>query len=103
MVRLFHEAGVEVILDVVYNHTGEGNQMGQTLCYRGIDNQVYYRLNKENKRYYEDTTGCGASFNMGHPRVLQLVMDSLRYWANQIQIDGFRFDLATTLVLEGHP
>lgn len=97
MVRLFHEAGVEVILDVVYNHTGEGNQMGQTLCYRGIDNQVYYRLNKENKRYYEDTTGCGASFNMGHPRVLQLVMDSLRYWANQIQIDGFRFDLATTL------
>ncbi len=97
MVRVFHEAGVEVILDVVYNHTGEGNQMGQTLCYRGIDNQVYYRLNKENKRYYEDTTGCGASFNLGHPRVLQLVMDSLRYWANTMQIDGFRFDLATTL------
>ena len=97
MVRVFHEAGVEVILDVVYNHTGEGNQMGQTLCYRGIDNGVYYRLNKENKRYYEDTTGCGASFNLGHPRVLQLVMDSLRYWANQMQIDGFRFDLATTL------
>ncbi len=97
MVRVFHEAGVEVILDVVYNHTGEGNQMGQTLCYRGIDNGVYYRLNKENKRYYEDTTGCGASFNLGHPRVLQLVMDSLRYWANQMQVDGFRFDLATTL------
>ena len=97
MVRVFHEAGVEVILDVVYNHTGEGNQMGQTLCYRGIDNPVYYRLNKENKRYYEDTTGCGASFNLGHPRVLQLVMDSLRYWANTMQIDGFRFDLATTL------
>lgn len=97
MVRVFHEAGVEVILDVVYNHTGEGNQMGQTLCYRGIDNEAYYRLNKENPRYYEDTTGCGASFNLGHPRVLQLVMDSLRYWANSIQIDGFRFDLATTL------
>lgn len=97
MVRVFHEAGVEVILDVVYNHTGEGNQMGQTLCYRGIDNGVYYRLNKDNPRYYDDTTGCGASFNLGHPRALQLVMDSLRYWAEKIQIDGFRFDLATTL------
>lgn len=97
MIRVFHEAGVEVILDVVYNHTGEGNQMGQTLCYRGIDNAVYYRLNKENPRYYDDTTGCGASFNLGHPRVLQLVMDSLRYWADMVQIDGFRFDLATTL------
>ncbi len=97
MVRVFHEAGIEVILDVVYNHTGEGNQMGQTLCYRGIDNAVYYRLNKENPRYYDDTTGCGNSFNLEHPRVLQLVMDSLRYWANSMQIDGFRFDLATTL------
>jgi len=96
MVRLFHEAGIEVILDVVYNHTGEGNQMGQTLCYRGIDNAVYYRL-AEDKRFYEDTTGCGASFNLEHPRVLQLVMDSLRYWAEMVQIDGFRFDLATTL------
>lgn len=71
--------------------------MGQTLCYRGIDNAVYYRLNKENPRYYDDTTGCGNSFNLGHPRVLQLVMDSLRYWAEKVQIDGFRFDLATTL------
>lgn len=97
MVSLFHGAGIEVILDVVYNHTGEGNQMGQTICYRGIDNAVYYRLNRENPRYYDDTTGCGASFNLGHPRVLQLVMDSLRYWAEQIHIDGFRFDLATTL------
>lgn len=97
MVRVFHEAGIEVILDVVYNHTGEGNHKGQTLCYRGIDNQAYYRLNKENPRYYDDTTGCGASFNLGHPRALQLVMDSLRYWANKMQIDGFRFDLATTL------
>ncbi len=97
MVEVFHSAGVEVILDVVYNHTGEGNQMGQTLCYRGIDNAVYYRLNKENPRFYDDTTGCGNSFNLGHPRVLQLVMDSLRYWADKVQIDGFRFDLATTL------
>ncbi len=96
-VRLLHEAGIEVILDVVYNHTAEGNQFGPTLCYRGIDNAVYYRLNSENPRYYEDTTGCGASFNLGHPRVLQLVMDSLRYWAETVQIDGFRFDLATTL------
>lgn len=97
MVRVFHEANIEVILDVVYNHTGEGNQMGQTLCYRGIDNAVYYRLNKDNPRYYDDTTGCGNSFNLDHPRALQLVMDSLRYWADIMQIDGFRFDLATTL------
>ncbi|MBQ4471894.1 MAG: glycogen debranching protein GlgX [Alphaproteobacteria bacterium] len=96
-VRTLHEAGIEVILDVVYNHTAEGNQYGPTLCYRGIDNAVYYRLKKDNPRYYEDTTGCGASFNLEHPRVLQLVMDSLRYWANSMQIDGFRFDLATTL------
>ncbi len=97
MVQVFHEAGVEVLLDVVYNHTGEGNQMGQTICYRGIDNATYYRLSNENPRYYEDTTGCGASFNLGNPRALQLVMDSLRYWADKVQIDGFRFDLATTL------
>ena len=97
MVRVFHESGIEVILDVVYNHTGEGNQMGQTLCYRGIDNASYYRLNKDNPRYYDDTTGCGNSLNLGHPRTLQLVMDSLRYWAESIRIDGFRFDLATTL------
>ena len=97
MVEVFHAAGVEVILDVVYNHTGEGNHMGQTLCYRGIDNAVYYRLNKENPRFYDDTTGCGNSFNLGHPRALQLVMDSLRYWAEKVNIDGFRFDLATTL------
>lgn len=96
-VHTLHEAGIEVILDVVYNHTAEGNQLGPTLSYRGIDNTVYYRANPENPRYYEDTTGCGASFNLGHPRVLQLVMDSLRYWADNMQIDGFRFDLATTL------
>lgn len=97
MVDVFHESGIEVILDVVYNHTGEGDHMGQTICYRGIDNGVYYRLNKDNPRYYDDTTGCGNSFNLGHPRALQLVMDSLRYWAEKTQIDGFRFDLATTL------
>ena len=96
-VRTLHEAGIEVILDVVFNHTAEGNQMGPTLCYRGIDNAVYYRLKKDDPRYYEDTTGCGASFNLEHPRVLQLVMDSLRFWAESMQIDGFRFDLATTL------
>lgn len=96
-VKLLHEAGIEVILDVVFNHTAEGNQLGPTLCYRGIDNTVYYRTQAEHPRYYEDTTGCGASFNLGHPRVLQLVMDSLRYWADSMQIDGFRFDLATTL------
>ncbi len=96
-VHTLHEAGIEVILDVVFNHTAEGNQLGPTLCYRGIDNTVYYRINSENPRYYNDTTGCGASFNLGHPRVLQLVMDSLRYWADNMQIDGFRFDLATTL------
>ena len=96
-VRALHEAGIEVILDVVFNHTAEGNQMGPTLSYRGIDNAIYYRLNKDNPRYYEDTTGCGASFNLHHPRVLQLVMDALRYWSHSMQIDGFRFDLATTL------
>ena len=96
-IRTLHEAGIEVILDVVFNHTAEGNQFGPTLCYRGIDNTVYYRTNAQNPRYYEDTTGCGASFNLGHPRVLQLVMDALRYWSENMQIDGFRFDLATTL------
>ncbi len=97
MVRVFHEAGIEVIMDVVYNHTGEGNQMGVTLSFRGIDNAVYYRLRADNPRYYEDTTGCGASFNVEHPRVIQLVMDSLRYWVEQMRVDGFRFDLAPTL------
>ncbi len=97
MIRVFHEAGIEVIMDVVYNHTGEGNQMGVTLSFRGIDNAVYYRLRADDPRYYEDTTGCGASFNVEHPRVIQLVMDSLRYWVEQMHVDGFRFDLAPTL------
>lgn len=97
MVKAMHRHGLEVVLDVVYNHTGEGNQMGPTLCYRGIDNSSYYILNPDNKRYYYDTTGCGASFNVQNPNVLRLVMDSLRYWVQEMHIDGFRFDLAPTL------
>ena len=97
MVKTMHKNGIEVILDVVYNHTGEGNQMGPTLCYRGIDNASYYTLSTENKRYYYDSTGCGASFNVQHPQVLKLVMDSLRYWVEEMHVDGFRFDLAPTL------
>ncbi len=97
MVKLYHQNGLEVILDVVYNHTAEGNQLGPTLCYRGIDNASYYMLNSENKRYYYDSTGCGASFNAENPYVLQLITDSLRYWTEEMHVDGFRFDLATTL------
>ncbi len=97
MVKAMHKQGLEVILDVVYNHTGEGNQLGPTICYRGIDNAGYYCLNKDNKRYYYDSTGCGASFNLENPYVLKLVMDSLRYWYQEMHVDGFRFDLATTL------
>ncbi|GAC1396810.1 MAG: glycogen debranching protein GlgX [Vulcanimicrobiaceae bacterium] len=96
MVKQFHEAGIEVILDVVYNHTAEGNQAGPTLSFRGIDNASYYRL-AEDKRYYDDATGCGNSLNLEHPRVLQLVMDSLRYWVQEMHVDGFRFDLAPVL------
>ncbi|MFO0968906.1 MAG: glycogen debranching protein GlgX [Gemmataceae bacterium] len=102
MVRAMHAAGIEVILDVVYNHTAEGNQMGPTLCLRGIDNAAYYRLSPEDPRYYVDFTGCGNSLNMTHPRVLQLIMDSLRYWAVDMHVDGFRFDLASTLARELH-
>src|SRR5437899_924571 len=91
-------AGIEVSLDVVYNHTAEGNHLGPTLCFRGIDNPAYYRLNPENPRFYLDFTGTGNTFNLLHPRVLQLVMDSLRYWVQEMHVDGFRFDLATTLV-----
>jgi glycogen operon protein len=97
MVKTLHQHGLEVILDVVYNHTGEGNQLGPTLCYRGIDNRTYYILNPDNRRTYMDTTGCGASFNVQNPAVLKLVMDSLRYWVEKMHIDGFRFDLAPTL------
>jgi glycogen operon protein len=100
MVRNLHGAGIEVILDVVYNHTAEGNQMGPTLSFRGIDNAGYYRLSPEDPRYYMDFTGCGNTFNMRNPRVLQLIMDSLRYWIVHMHVDGFRFDLASTLARE---
>ena len=96
-VARLHDAGIEVILDVVYNHTAEGNHLGPTLCYRGIDNASYYWLMPDNKRYYDDFTGCGSSVNLTHPRVLQMVMDSLRYWVEVCHVDGFRFDLATEL------
>ncbi len=97
MVKALHRAGIEVILDVVYNHTAEGSELGPTLCFRGIDNAAYYLLNAENHRYYQDYTGTGNSPNMRHPRVLQLIMDSLRYWVLEMHVDGFRFDLAATL------
>ena len=102
MVRALHAAGVEVILDVVYNHTGEGNHLGPTLSFRGIDNASYYRLVPGNERYYIDETGCGNTLNMSHPRVLQMVLDSLRYWVTEMHVDGFRFDLATTLGRESY-
>jgi isoamylase len=102
MVKTLHSAGIEVILDVVYNHTAEGNQMGPTLSFRGIDNPSYYRLLAEDQRYYVDYTGTGNSLNMRHPRVLQLIMDSLRYWVLDMHVDGFRFDLAATLARELH-
>jgi glycogen operon protein len=102
MVRSLHAAGIEVILDVVYNHTAEGNQMGPTLAWRGIDNVNYYRLTEEDKRSYMDYTGCGNTLNMTSPRVLQLIMDSLRYWVQEMHVDGFRFDLASTLARELH-
>jgi glycogen operon protein len=97
MVKTLHKNGIEVILDVVYNHTGEGNHLGPTLCYRGIDNATYYTLNPSDPRFYYDSTGCGAVFNVQNPNVLRLVMDSLRYWVQEMGVDGFRFDLATTL------
>ena len=102
MVKTLHSAGIEVILDVVYNHTAEGNHMGPTLSFRGIDNSVYYRLVQDSPRYYMDYTGTGNTLNMRHPRVLQLIMDSLRYWVLEMHVDGFRFDLAATLARELH-
>ncbi|MCA9534615.1 MAG: glycogen debranching protein GlgX [Myxococcales bacterium] len=101
MVRGLHAAGIEVILDVVYNHTGEGDHNGPTLCFRGLDNAAYYRLAPDNERYI-DYTGCGNSMNMRHPHVLQLIMDSLRYWVLEMHVDGFRFDLASALARELH-
>src|SRR3989304_4019631 len=95
MVKALHSAGIEVILDVVYNHTAEGDHLGPTLAFRGIDNASYYRLQPDNRRLYADYTGCGNTLNMVHPRVLQLIMDSLRYWVTDMHVDGFRFDLAS--------
>lgn len=100
MVRILHEAGIEVILDVVYNHTAEGNHLGPTLSLRGIDNANYYRLESQNAQYYTDFTGCGNTLNMRCPRVLQMIMDSLRYWVQEMHVDGFRFDLCSTLARE---
>jgi isoamylase len=102
MVKTLHSAGIEVILDVVYNHTGEGDHHGPTLSFRGIDNAVYYRLDLQDPRRYIDYTGTGNSLNTRHPAVVQLVLDSLRYWVQEMHVDGFRFDLATTLARGGH-
>jgi len=102
LVKAMHEAGIEVILDVVYNHTAEGNHLGPTICFRGIDNAAYYRLVDEDKSHYYDTTGTGNSLLMRHPHVLQLIMDSLRYWVGDMHVDGFRFDLASTLARQFH-
>src|SRR5216110_74816 len=102
MVRSLHAAGIEVILDVVYNHTGEGNHLGPTLSFRGIDNLAYYRTVENDARHYMDYTGCGNTLNMRHPHSLQLLMDSLRYWVTEMHVDGFRFDLAAALARELH-
>src|SRR3954469_9169616 len=100
MVKSLHNAGIEVILDVVYNHTAEGNHLGPTLSFKGIDNASYYRLVQDDKRYYMDYTGTGNTLNVRSPHSLQLLMDSLRYWATEMHVDGFRFDLASTLARE---
>jgi isoamylase len=102
MVKALHEADIEVILDVVYNHTAEGNQLGPTICFRGIDNAAYYRLVDDDKQHYYDTTGTGNTLLMRHPHVLQLIMDSLRYWVLDMHVDGFRFDLASSLARQFH-
>ncbi|CCB72264.1 Glycogen operon protein glgX homolog (plasmid) [Streptantibioticus cattleyicolor NRRL 8057 = DSM 46488] len=102
MVKTLHEAGIEVILDVVYNHTAEGNHLGPVLSLRGLDNAAYYRLSDQDPRFYWDTTGTGNSLRMNHPHTLQLIMDSLRYWVTEMHVDGFRFDLAATLARQFH-
>ena len=101
-VRRLHAAGIEVMLDVVYNHTAEGNEFGPTLSFRGLDNASYYRLVPDNRRHYINDTGTGNTLNLSHPRVLQMVMDSLRYWVTSFHVDGFRFDLGVTLGREAH-
>src|SRR5207248_11518502 len=100
MVARFHDASLEVILDVVYNHTAEGNERGPTLSFRGIDNASYYRLSPDEKRHYINDTGTGNTLNLSHPRVIQMVTDSLRYWVEEMHVDGFRFDLGTILARE---
>ncbi|HKR71165.1 MAG TPA: glycogen debranching protein GlgX, partial [Streptosporangiaceae bacterium] len=102
MVKALHEAGIEVILDVVYNHTAEGNHLGPVLSMKGIDNAAYYRLVPDAPQFYYDTTGTGNSLNVGHPHTLQLIMDSLRYWVTDVHVDGFRFDLAASLARQFH-
>src|SRR5205085_1755066 len=102
MVLALHAAGIEVILDVVYNHTAEGDQFGPTLSLRGIDNPAYYRLAADDRRRYVDFTGCGNTLNAGHPEVLHLILDSLRYWVTDMHVDGFRFDLASALARGMH-
>jgi glycogen operon protein len=102
LVKALHRQGIEVILDVVYNHTAEGNHLGPTLCFKGLDNAAYYRLLPDQRCFYMDYTGTGNSLNMRHPHVLQLIMDSLRYWVEEMHVDGFRFDLAATLARELH-
>src|SRR6267142_2050943 len=102
MVRTLHQAGIEVILDVVYNHTAEGNHLGPTLCFKGLDNRAYYRVVADEPEFYYDTTGTGNSLNVSHPHTLQLILDSLRYWITEMHVDGFRFDLAATLAREFH-
>src|SRR3970040_2215793 len=102
MVKALHSAGIEVVLDVVYNHTGEGDHLGPTLCFSGVDNASYYRLKPADPRYYVDYTGCGNTLNLVHPRVLQLIMGSVRYWGAEMHVDGFRFDLASALARELH-
>ena len=102
MVKALHAEGIEVILDVVYNHTAEGNHLGPALALKGIDNEAYYRLKPDDPSRYVDYTGTGNTLNMRHPHVLQLIMDSLRYWVTEMHVDGFRFDLAATLARELH-
>ena len=102
MVARLHHAGLEVILDVVYNHTAEGDERGPTLPFKGIDNASYYRLLPDQQRYYINDTGTGNTVNLSHSRVMQMVTDSLRYWVQEMHVDGFRFDLATILAREPH-
>ena len=102
MVKALHAAGIEVILDVVFNHTAEGNEEGPLLCFRGIDNSVYYRLNPHDKRYYDNVTGCGNTVNCEHPHVRALIIDCLKYWVEEMHVDGFRFDLATVLARDAN-